>query len=376
MSTADVLIAGAGPAGAIAALVLARRGVRVTLVDRARFPRNKLCGDTINPGALAILRRLGLEHLTEGGLPVRGMVVSGDGVSVTGAYEDGLRGVAISRRILDERLVAAAAAAGAQVEEGVLVQAPIMHSSTGVVLGVELQHASGRLERRGVMVTIAADGRSSRLARAAALARTPRRPRRWAIGAIFEGVTGLREFGEMHVRAGRYIGIAPLPGGRANACVVTADRAALRDPMLLTGSITREREIAHRFASARMVSETITLGPLAVETNGAGMAGLLLAGDAAGFIDPMTGDGLRFAFRGGELAAEEALRVLHEGWNGAHIRLNAVRQREFATKWRFNRSLRALASSPAALRAAGFFASFSPAALRHIISYAGDAGLA
>ena len=162
---------------------------------------------------------------------MRGMVVSGDGVSVTGAYEDGLRGVAISRRVLDERLVAAAAAAGAQVEEGVRVQAPILNSESGAVMGAELQHSSGRVERRGVRVTIAADGRCSRLARAAGLARTPRHPRRWAIGAIFEGVTGLGEFGEMHVRAGRYIGIAPLPGGLANACVVTADRAALRDPL-------------------------------------------------------------------------------------------------------------------------------------------------
>ncbi len=376
MSTADVLIVGAGPAGAIAAIVLARRGVRVTLVDRARFPRDKLCGDTINPGALSILRRLGLAHLTAGGLPVKGMVVSGDGVSVTGAYDDGLRGVAISRRVLDERLVAAAAAAGAQLEEGVLAQAPVIHATTGAVLGAELQTPSGRLERRGAMVTIAADGRASRLARAAALARTPVRPRRWAIGAIFEGVSGLGEFGEMHVRRGRYIGIAPLPGGCANACVVTADRAALRDPFLLTGSITRDRAIAHRFTSARMVSETRMLGPLAVETNAAGMTGLLLAGDAAGFIDPMTGDGLRFAFRGGELAAAEALRVLDEGWNGAHVRLNAARQREFGTKWRFNRSLRALASSPAAVRAAGLFASVSPGALRRVISYAGDAGLA
>src|SRR5215204_137217 len=98
----DVLIAGAGPAGAIAALVLARAGVRVTLVDRARFPRDKLCGDTINPGALNILRRLGIEHVTDGGLPVRGMLVSGDGVKVTGAYDDGQWGIAISRRILDE----------------------------------------------------------------------------------------------------------------------------------------------------------------------------------------------------------------------------------------------------------------------------------
>ena len=56
----DVLVIGAGPAGAIAALTAARGGARVTLVDRERFPRDKLCGDTVNPGALAILRRLGV----------------------------------------------------------------------------------------------------------------------------------------------------------------------------------------------------------------------------------------------------------------------------------------------------------------------------
>ena len=56
----DVLIAGAGPAGTIAATILARAGTRVMVVDRARFPRDKLCGDTLNPGALAVLQRLGL----------------------------------------------------------------------------------------------------------------------------------------------------------------------------------------------------------------------------------------------------------------------------------------------------------------------------
>ncbi len=56
-----MLVVGAGPAGAIAALTLARAGVRVAMVDRARFPRDKLCGDTINPGTLSILRRLGAD---------------------------------------------------------------------------------------------------------------------------------------------------------------------------------------------------------------------------------------------------------------------------------------------------------------------------
>ena len=93
MST-DVLIAGAGPAGAIAATVLARAGARVLVLDRARFPRHKLCGDTLNPGALALLKRLGLHAATGGSLPLSGMIVTGtDGVRVLGRY-DGVCGVA------------------------------------------------------------------------------------------------------------------------------------------------------------------------------------------------------------------------------------------------------------------------------------------
>jgi flavin-dependent dehydrogenase len=304
------------------------------------------------------------------------MLVSGDGVRVAGAYDDGQGGIAISRRILDERLVSAAAAAGVRVEEGVLVQRPLTDVHGGAVLGLELSTADGNVEQRHAAITIAADGRTSRVARMTSLARTAARPRRWAVGAIFEGVTGLTKFGEMHVREDRYVGIAPLPGGLANACVVTADRDALRDQDLLLRSLRRERDIADRFKDARMVSGVTILGPLAIETTAAGMPGLLLAGDAAGFIDPMTGDGLRFAFRGGELAAHESLRALEAGWNGAHVRLLAARRREFGAKWRFNRSLRALASSPAAVRAAGLFATISPAALRHVIRYAGDAGVA
>ncbi len=122
-----------------------------------------------------------------------------------------------------------------------------------------------------------------------------------------------------------------------------------------------------------MITHPVCLGPLAVESTAGGAPGLLLAGDAAGFIDPMTGDGLRFALRGGELAAHAALAVLEHGRPDAHLDLARRRRREFASKWRFNRALRALAGSPLAMQMASHGAEWAPRWLERTIRYAGDA---
>ena len=121
-----------------------------------------------------------------------------------------------------------------------------------------------------------------------------------------------------------------------------------------------------------MIAPPVILGPLAVDVQPAAIDGLLLAGDAAGFIDPMTGDGLRFAIRGGELAASAALDALAHGWRDVHARLAAHRRREFGRKWRFNRALRALVASPHAVGVAARAAPLAPSVLRAIISRAGD----
>jgi geranylgeranyl reductase family protein len=371
----DVLISGAGPAGAVAATVLARAGARVLVLDRARFPRDKLCGDTINPGALAVLRRLGLDAAASTGLPIDGMIVTGEpGIRIDGRYGD-LQGRALRRRELDEVLVHAAAAAGARVEEGVLVQGPVIAASDGgpVVAGLTIRGRDGRSMRVTAPMVIAADGRYSRVARALGLSRAPRRPRRWAVGAYFEGVRGLTSCGEMHVRARHYLGVAPLPGGLANVCLVTADVTHQPVEKRLLTALRNDRQLADRFRGARMIGGTVCVGPLAVECDAAGADGLLLAGDASGFIDPMTGDGLRFAFRGGELAAEEALRALeHGGGAGAHVRLLAARRREFAGKWRFNRVVRLLVTFPVTVRASAYGAAIAPRFLERAIRYAGD----
>jgi flavin-dependent dehydrogenase len=374
-SQPDVLVAGAGPAGSLAALVLARAGARVLLVDRARFPRDKLCGDTVNPGALAILERLGIGDAAEGGLPVEGMVVTGEsGVRCEGRYGEGAVGRALPRRTLDAALLSAAVRAGACVNEGVLAQAPIVDG--GRVVGLTLTGAAGRSQPTHASLVIAADGAGSRIARGLCLARHASRPRRWAVAAYFENVAGAdrpRTLGEMHIRRGLYIGVAPLPKGLTNACVVTADRRALRDPdSLLLKTLAGDADLADRFARARQVSRTVCLGPLAVTSVASGVPGLLLAGDAAGFIDPMTGDGLRFAFRGGELAGLAALSALERGDFDVHRSLWQARRREFSSKWRFNRALRMLVGSPTAVRLAGAGARASPRLVARAIRYAGD----
>ena len=377
----DVLIVGAGPAGAVAATVLARAGVRVRLLDRAAFPRDKLCGDTVNPGTLARLRRLGLSApIDDRGLRVDGMRVTGPrGVAIDGRYPDGVYGRALIRRDLDWALLQQAIAAGARFEPSTTVRRPIVQTGRGATsIGGVVVSVNGRDRQLRARATVAADGRRSTLAFALGLARHPARPRRWAVGAYYENAGGLSSLGEMHVRRGRYIGVAPMPGGLANVCLVKPSKAgdeAFGDPAsLLAAELARDPLLRERFAGARLAHPPVVLGPLAVEVGGAPVSGLLLAGDAAGFIDPMTGDGLRFAVRGGELAAEAALDALAHGWNGVHDRLARARRREFAAKWRFNRALRALVASPRAVDAANFGARLAPGLLRHLIAIAGDCG--
>jgi flavin-dependent dehydrogenase len=401
-SEPDVLVVGAGPAGSIAALHLARAGVRVALIDRASFPRHKLCGDTLNPGCLALLDRLGIgDALRRRARRTTGMVVTGPGgAAVAADYPDAMYGLAITRHDLDLMLIDAAVAAGADFHPATLARAAIVER--GRIDGVDLVRGA-RCEPRRARLVIAADGRGSRLGAVAGVSRYAASPRRWACGAYYEGVAGLTSRGEMHIRDQGYVGIAPLEGGIANVCLVTTPRMIARSkpsarPPVPQGDVGGgEREapwrdrssyggaidaaiganatLRARFAQARRVSEVRVLGPLATVATAAGVPGLLLAGDAAGFIDPMTGDGLRFALRGGELAAMAALRELETGVP-AHQWLARQRTGEFGGKWRINRLLRALVGSPRALDAAALVARRWPAPVEYLIGVAGDVSLA
>jgi len=377
----DVVIVGGGPAGALAAVILARAGARVRVFERARFPRHKLCGDTLNPGALAVLaRHLDAAPLVACGDAIDGMILTGPGgVRVRGRYGRGLAGRAVTREVFDDWLLSQAARAGAQVEDGVRVRGATTIVERGVerVAGVSVQGAQMPVSHPSRMV-IAADGRRSCLAFGRGHARQPARPRRWAIGAYFTGVHGGTTAGEMHVREGHYIGVAPLPGGLTNACLVVphapGDEALKAPSGLLDRYLRADPELAGRFAEARPEGPAVMLGPMAVDSTSAGEAGLLLAGDAAGFIDPMTGDGLRLALTGAELAAETTIEVLagRLAPERAHVVLAERRRAAFQSKWRFNRTLRFLVASPRGVGAAAVAARALPSMFERVIRYAGD----
>jgi flavin-dependent dehydrogenase len=381
-----VLIVGAGPAGSIAGLVAARAGARVRIIDRASFPRAKLCGDTVNPGAMKTLARLGLgEAIETRGLPVEGMLVTGDEVSVTGRYPDGVYGRAIRRIDLDWILLRAAIAAGCEFEPGLAVRSASVEDTKrgSVIRAVDITLRSGTA-RMTAPVIVAADGRRSTLAFGLGLLQHPVRPRRWAIGGYFAAVrrpagnaSGRHVVGEMHIRKYGYVGVAPIPDGLTNVCLVrpfAPGDSDFRDPAaLLRRCLASDPGLRDRFESATAVSEPIVLGPLAVDQTGRPpIDGLLVTGDAAGFIDPMTGDGLHFAIRGGELAAHAALRALTYGWRGVHEAHAGARAHAFAAKHRFNRALRSVVASRMAIALGALGARMVPAALRVIVARAGD----
>lgn len=379
MSGADVVIAGAGPAGALAACLLARAGARVVLIDRSRFPRPKLCGDTLNPGAVALLaRHFDLAPLRARATPIAGMLLSGPGpVVVRGCYDSGATGLGVSREVLDAWLVGEATRAGATLMDAVTVTGPAI-GADGQLTGVWVRHASGARAQVSAGMTLGADGRRSRLGEACGLSRCAARPRRWAVGAYFEGVTELSPFGEMHVRDGHYLGVAPTADGRANACLVQpqAPGAAgwAKPDALLASRLRADPVLGPRFTGAVASTRVSVLGPLAIETRTPGCAGLLLLGDAAGFVDPMTGDGIRLALAAAEIAAATVVDVLHGRSDAATAYRHYGRALDAAIgrKRTFNRAMRGLVSSPRRVAVAARVARVWPAALRAAITYAGD----
>jgi len=310
----DVAIVGAGLAGSALAAALAGRGIEVVVLERAPAWHWRAGGVFTSPAAVAALERTGLAASTIDAvtrpIPVLRLETEG-GVIVPltyGAERGGPTAVGFDRSALDPALEALAIASGATIRRG------------EAVTSVELDGRPGRIRRLrlgrdelGARVVVGADGVHSIVAAAAGVARparlSPRVGLTWHVRDTGPG--GSRDGRLVVIRDG-YIGLAPVPGGRRNVGIVLGptwrDRLA-RDGAAATAqhvlaTIRAVEDDPIRWAEAEPCERIAGASPLGGRVTRRAGPGWFLVGDAAGFLDPFTGEGLHRALVSTELAAD------------------------------------------------------------------------
>jgi geranylgeranyl reductase family protein len=373
----DVVVVGGGPAGSAAAVFLRQRGRDVVVIDEARFPRDKICGESVSPGGRRLLSALGVEEAVRRlpAQPLFGMTLTApDGTSFRGDYRDAAEpGFAARRDAFDQVLLCGARAAGAEVREGVRATGLVFEN--GAVAGVTCENGSGPETLRARLV-IGADGRRSVVARRLGLLREHRSLCKFAVRGHWDGMEGLEPRGEMHVGGGGYCGIAPLAPRRANVAFVLdrCEMAAAGGDLeaFYREALRRWPRVEERLARASLLGPPRAIGPLALEAAGVSAPGALLVGDSAGFYDPFTGEGVTLALRSAEMAAEVADRALGSS-NGVDLR-EYDRARHAATrdKFRINRMLQRVVAWPALSNAMARRLSRRPDLADKLVGIAGD----
>lgn len=327
--TADVVIVGAGPAGSATALLVARAGLDVLLLDRETFPRAKPCGECLSPQATRLLDGLGVLGQVEAAGPARlpgWRIVAPRGASFEARFRDvtgdPLLGtaLAIERHRLDAILLDAATRAGARFLGGVRVLDLTPHSPG--VLGIG---PAGRFEAHARLV-VGADGLRSIVARRIGATARPPRLRKLSLtahAADIEAADG--GFGEMHLADGLCAGIAPVDEeGRTHNLTLVADaarfgREVATEPIaFFRRSLERFPRLRDRVRHARLApggragraGPLLASGPFDRPTRRTVAPGYALVGDAAGYYDPFTGQGIYQALAGAGLLAAEAVSAL------------------------------------------------------------------
>ncbi len=295
-ATYDVIVVGGGPAGSVVAALTAEKGLRVLLLERAIFPREKVCGDCMNPRCWEIIRLLRLERrfrdLTHAS--AREVRICG----INGAmHKQPLKlasygGIMMKRSLLDALLLQRAREFGAEVLEGCNVTKA---SEDGSVAST-----AGQLQAQFL---VGADGRNSIVARSSGMLPYVASDR-VGMHAHVPLPDSMRDSIELRFLPNGYCGMADVGNDTLNLCLV---------------GMPREIPALKHWAETEIGIETGTvwrsITPLARSPVGPCKGRILLTGDAARVVEPFTGEGIYYAMKSSALAARSILAAQKSGWN-------------------------------------------------------------
>lgn len=328
---ADVIVVGAGPGGSATAYHLARHGVRVLLLEKTTFPREKVCGDGLTPRAVKQLIKLGVDTSPEAGwLHNRGLRVIGGGLRLELDWPDLASfpnyGLVRTRLDFDDLLANRAVAAGAVLHTNTNVVGPVLDTS-GRAIGVSAEVGPDKEPATfHAPLVIAADGVSGRFPLAMGLAKREDRPlgvavRRYYRSPVRHRDDYLESWLELRSREG---GDKLLPGygwifgmgdGRVNVGLGVLNSSAA------FGKTNYRRMLTDWLGSTPadwgLADEANADGPILGAALPMGFnrvphytRGVLLVGDSGGMVNPFNGEGIAYAMESGELAAEVAVQAL------------------------------------------------------------------
>jgi geranylgeranyl reductase family protein len=336
---ADVIIVGAGPSGATTAYYLAQAGLDVLLLEKARFPRDKVCGDGLTPRAVKALVAMGIDvGPGSGWLRNKGLRVIGAGMRLEMPWPelDSYPGYGLvrPRAALDETLARRAQAAGARLLEGVTVTGPVLDDSgniTGVTARAEAEagDAAAHDSERAVdsqqtfrsRVVVAADGNSSRLSVAMGLRRRDDRPLGVAVRTYYTSPRHDDDYLESWLDL--WDGDRLLPGygwifgmgdGTSNVglgMLNTSDAFGNTDYRALLKRWLRSMPEEWGYVEENRTEPVRGAAlPMGFNRTPHYYRGLLLAGDAAGMVNPFNGEGIAYAMESGEILARTIAQAL------------------------------------------------------------------
>lgn len=313
----DVIVVGAGPAGSTTAALLARQGRRVVLVDAARFPRQKVCGEYLSAAAWQLLERLELDVPRSLAMPLTSLRLSASVKRyVTVAYPCDVdkQPAALGRDVFDLRLVEAAQKAGAALVCGLRLRSTLrVHGRVVGVEVVDVADPTSTREFRAPLV-IAADGRRSRVVQETGRIQAGRSE---IVG--FKRHVPVDDFAAyenriaMHAAPGCYIGVCPVMPGVVNLCGTMPKQAMQqahgRIGDALQSLLPRDTPLAPLLADSKdPVAAWHSMPEVAQQRSRHNIPGVLYVGDAMGTIEPLTGQGMTMALAGAHLVAS----LLHD----------------------------------------------------------------